>query len=171
MFRKNKKRKSRRFYRKKKREESSKLLEISIVFLALLILIYGFSFIKKLSQNEKTLEASQDKDLLFVRTQILNGCQKEGLAKKLADRLRGLRVGNIVYDVIQTGNSEYSKTDQSFILDRTVKEGANPSEIALLTAQALGIDPESVLGKGLKDNYEEIALTIVIGNDYHRLFE
>ena len=137
-----------------------------------LLLIYGFSFLKKISQSEETLEASQGEDLLFVRTQILNGCQKERLAQRLADRLRRLRVGNIAYDVIEIGNFEYSKAEQSLILDRTVEEEeTSPSEIALLTAQALGIDKENVLCKKLKNNYQKIALTIVIGNDYQRLFK
>ena len=93
----------------------------------------------------------------------------------MADRLRELKVDNIIYDVIQTGNFEYLKPKQSFILDRAgdVEKG-NPSEIALLTAQALGIDKERVLCKKLENNYQEIALTIVIGSDtsdYQRFFK
>lgn len=81
-------------------------------------------------------------------------------------------MGNIIYDVIQIGNFEYSKPEQSFILDRTAdEEETSPSEIALLTARALGIGKENVLGKELKNNYQEITLTIVIGKDYQRLFE
>lgn len=143
-------------------------MEISIVFVAFLILIYGFSFFKKISQSEATLRSTHDEELVSVRIQILNGSQKEGLAQSLADRLRKLRVGNIIYDVIQIGNIEYSKAEQSFILDRTAEEEANPSEIALLTAQALGIDKENVLCKKLENNYQEIALTIVVSNDHQR---
>jgi len=168
MFRKSKKRKVHRFYKKKRKQKSSKLLEISIVFVAFLILIYGFSFFKKISQSEATFRSTQGEELVFVRTQILNGSQKQGLAQRMADKLRGLKVGNIIYDVIQVGNFEYSKAEQSFILDRTADEEANPSEIALLTAQALGIEEENVLSKKLENNYQEIALTIVIGNDYQR---
>ena len=146
-------------------------MEISIVLVTVLILIYGFSFFKKISQSEATLRSTQGEELVFVRTQILNGSQKEGLAQGLADRLRELRVGNIIYDVVQVGNFEYSKAEQSFILDRTVEEEANPKEIALLTAQALGIDEENVICKKLKNNYQEIELTIVIGNDYQNLFK
>ena len=172
MFRKSKKRKVHRFYKKKKKQKSSKLLEISIVLVTVLILIYGFSFFKKISKCEATLRSTQGEELVFVRTQILNGSQKEGLAQGLADRLRELRVGNIIYDVIQVGNFEYSKAEQSFILDRTAdEEETSPSEIALLTARALGIGKENVLGKELKNNYQEITLTIVIGKDYQRLFE
>lgn len=81
-------------------------------------------------------------------------------------------MGNITYDVIQVGNFESSETEQSLILDRTVKEkDGKPSQIALLTAQALGIDKENVLCKELRNNYQEIALTIVMGKDHQKLFE
>jgi len=154
-------------------------LEISIVFLTVLLLIYAFSFFKKVSQSETSLKPAQGKESIFVRTQILNGSQKEGLADSLARRLRGLRVNNIFYDVIETGNFEYLKPEQSFILDRAVdEEKANlktqtpcPSEIALQTAQALGINKKNVLCKKLENNYQEIELTIVIGKDHERLFK
>lgn len=147
-------------------------MEISIIFLTFLLLIYGFSFFTKINQGEETLGASQDKNMLFVRTQILNGCQKEGLAQRLADRLRGLRVNNITYDIIEIGNFEYSKAEQSFILDRTIdEEEASPSKIALLTAESLGIGKENVICKKLKNNYQGIELTIVIGKDHQSLFK
>jgi hypothetical protein len=175
MFRKNRKSKAHRFYRRGKQKRSSKLLEASIIFLTILFLIYAFSFFKKVSQSEATPKPTQSKELIFVRTQILNGSQKEGLAQQLGDRLKQLKVDNITYDVIQTGNIEYLKPKQSFILDRTGDEGkGNPSQVALLTAQALGIDKENVLCKKLEDNYQEIELTIVIGSDtsdYQRLFK
>jgi hypothetical protein len=177
MFR--KKSKAHRFYRKREKKRSSKFLEVSIILLTILLLIYAFSFFKKVSQSETSLKPAQGKESIFVRTQILNGSQKEGLADSLARRLRGLRVANIVYDVVETGNFEYLKPEQSFILDRAVdEEKVNlktqtpcPSEIALLTAQVLGIDKENVLCKKLENNYQEIELTIVIGNDYPRLFK
>ena len=172
MFRKSKKRKVHRFYRKRKKQKSSRILEASIILVAFLILIYGFSFFKKISQSEETAALSQDEDFLFVRTQILNGSQEKGLAQRLAEGLRGLRVSNVVYDVVEIGNFEYSEAEQSFILDRTSDEKeASPSKIALLTALALGIDKENVLCKELKDNYQEIELTIVIGRDHERLFD
>jgi hypothetical protein len=170
MFRKSKKRKTQRFYRKRKKRQSSKVLEVSIILVAFLILVFGFSFFKKIGQIEEAPGLSQEDDLIFVRTQILNGCQKEGLAQRLAEGLRGLRVGNIVYDIIEIGNFEYSKAEQSFILDRRAgEEETSPSKIAFLTAEALGIDKQNVLCKELKDNYKEIELTIVIGGDHERL--
>ncbi len=146
-------------------------MEASIILVAFLILIFGFSSFKKISQSEETSAPNQDEDLVFVRTQILNGCQKGGLARHLAEGLARLRVSNVFYDVIEIGNFEYSEAHQSFILDRSTDcKEAGPSKIALLTAQALGIDKENVLCKELKDNYQEIELTVVIGRDHQRLF-
>jgi hypothetical protein len=172
MFRKKKKRKFGKFYkRKEKKQKSSKFLELFIVFLTFLLLIYGFSFFKKISQGETTVRLTQGEEPIFVRTQILNWSQKEGLAQRLADKLREMRVGNIIYNIVQVGNLEHSKAEQSFIMDRTTEEEANPSEIALLTAFALGIDKENVICKKLENNYQEIELTLVIGKDHQRLFK
>lgn len=139
--------------------------------MTLLLLIYGFSFFRKISQSAATLKLTQGEEPISVRTQILNWSQEEGLAQRLADKLREVRVGNIIYDVIQVGNLEHSKAEQSFILDRTAEEEANPSRIALLTAQTLGIDKENVVCKKLKDNYQHIELTLIVGRDHQKLFE
>jgi len=146
-------------------------LELIIIFLTFLLLIYGFSFFRKISESASTLKLTQGEERISVRTQILNWSQEEGLAQRLADKLREVRVGNMVYDIIQVGNLEHSKAEQSFILDRTAEEEASPSKIALLTAQALGIDKENVVCKKLKDNYQQIELTLIVGRDYQRLFE
>ena len=156
----------------------SKLLEISIVFLTLLILMYTFSFYKKLNQPE----AKEQKNLVFVRTQILNGCQKsagvnhtvhtsgsigENVAQRLAERLKRLKVNNIMYQIVEIGKLEDSVIRESLILDRLggQKKGA-PSEVALLTAEALGIRQRNVICKKLENNYQGISLTIVIGDDW-----
>jgi len=56
MFRKSRKRKVRKFYkRKEKKQKSSKFLELIIIFLTFLLLIYGFSFFRKISQSAATI--------------------------------------------------------------------------------------------------------------------
>jgi len=166
----------------------SKLLEISIVFLTLLILMYTFSFYKKLNQPEASEFGScgkEQKNLVFARTQILNGCQRSagvnhtvhtaksmggGVAQRLAERLKRLRVNNIVYQIVEIEKLEDSVIRESLILDRLgdQKKGA-PSEVALLTAEALGIPQRNVICKKLENNYQGISLTIVIGDDWEIL--
>lgn len=141
---------------------SSKLLELSIVFLAILLVIYAFSFYKKLSQPE----AKQREDLVLARTQILSGCQKEDVAHKLAERLEKMKVSHITYQIMEIRKLEDSAPKESFILDRSGDQGnGRPSEVALLTAEALGIRQRNVICRRLENNYQGISLTIVIGED------
>lgn len=145
---------------------SCKLLEISIVFLSLLLLIYAFSFYRKLAQPQ----AKEQKNLVFVRTQILNGCQNVSMTQKLAERLKRLKVNNIVYQIVEIGKLEDSALRESLILDRSGdQKKQTPSEVALLTAEALGISQRNVIYKKLESNYRGISLTIVIGDDWEIL--
>jgi len=159
---------------------SSKLLEISILFLALLVLIYAFSFYKKLNQTEASEFGScgkEPKNLVLVRTQILNGCPKsagstgKGVAQRVAERLKRMKVNNIEYQIVEIVDLEGSAFRESLILDRLgdPKKEA-PSEVALLTAEALGIHTRNVIYKKLENNYQAISLTIVIGDDGEILF-
>ena len=168
-----------RYYRRKRRKKGglraylgSKLVEISIVFLSLLLLIYAFSLYIKLSQPE----AKEQKHLVFVRTQILNGCQKsagsmgEGVARRVAERLKRMKVNNMVYQIVEIGDLKDAAPRESLILDRLgdQKKGAL-SEVAFLTAEALGIPQRNVIYKKLENNYQGISLTIVIGDDWEIL--
>jgi hypothetical protein len=179
MFKKDKRRKTYRYYRRKRRKKvglraylGSKLVEISILFLTLLVLIYAFSFYKRLNQSE----AKEQRNLVFVGTQILNGCQKstgsvgKGVSQRVAERLKGMKVNNIMYQIVEIGDLEDPAFKESLILDRLgdQKKGA-PSEVAILTAEALGIRHQNVIYKKLENNYRGISLSIVIGDDWEIL--
>jgi hypothetical protein len=183
MFKKDKRRKSYRYYRKGKRKKlgfwaklGSKFLWICIIFLTILLLVFVFSFYQKLNQPQ----AREQKETTLVRVQILNGCSKPGrddLAQKLARRLEQIKAHNVVYEIVEMGNCDFgsigvddSLAKESLILDRMGDEKRSlPSEVALATATALGINPQNVIYKKLNNNYQDIALTILIGNDYRSL--
>lgn len=173
MSKKSKRRKVYRYYRRKRPRRpglgtylSSKLLEICIVLLAVVLLVYAFSFYRKLSQTE----AKEQENLVFARAQILNACGKKGLAHKVAQRLKRMKVGNIVYQITEVEKLEDSAPEESLILDRLGdEENETPSEVALLTAGALGIRERNVIYKRLEDNDRGIWLTIVIGGDGEKL--
>jgi hypothetical protein len=184
MFKKKKRKKEHRYYRGKRRKKgsfwsklASKFLWIMIIFLTGLLAVYAFSFYHKLSQPE----AKEQRKPTLARVQILNGCSKPGgmdLAQKMAKRLEQLKVDNIVYEIVAVEKSELesmgledSEVKESMILDRMGNENNDsPSEVALLTAKALGVSPQNVIYKRLKNNYQEVSLTILIGNDYKILF-
>jgi len=184
MFKKNKRKKEHRYYRGKRRKKSnfwskltSKFLWVFIIFLIILLGVYAFSFYHKLSQPE----AKEQRKPTLARVQILNGCSKsEGvdLAQKMSKRLEQLKVDNIVYQIVNIEKPELgsmgledSEVEESMILDRMGNEkNGSPSEVALSTAKALGISPQNVIYKRLKNNYQDVSLTILIGNDYKILF-
>jgi len=189
MFGKNK-RKTHRYYRRSKRIKvnfwyklGSKLLWFAIAFLTVLLLVYAFSFYKKLSQPEASEFGSPADDpgkLFSARVQILNGCttsKDPDLARKMARKLELFKTSHIRYEVVNLGKCDFASTgledslsNESMIIDRTEagKDGS-PSEIALLTAGALGIKPVNVICRKLKDNYQDVTLTVLIGNDYKTL--
>jgi len=144
----------------------SRLLEISIALAAILLLLYVFSLYKRLSQPE----AKEQKELVFARTQILDGYRREGAADKVAEKLKGMRAHNVVYQIVEIGDLKDSAPRESLVLDRLgcEKTGA-PSEVALVAADALGIDRGRVICKRLENNYRAISLTIVIGDDWKTL--
>jgi hypothetical protein len=173
MSKKKKRRKVYRYYRRKRPRKPgvrtylvSKFLEISIVFLVILLLIYAFSFYKKLSQPQ----AKEQEGLVLARTQILNGCPRGDVAERVAEKLKSMKVDNIVYQITEIEKLEDSAPKESLILDRSGdQESEVPSEVALVTAEALGILQRNVLRKTLKNNYQGISLTIVIGDDAEML--
>jgi hypothetical protein len=189
MFGKNKRR-THRYYRRSRRirvnfwtKIGSKLLWFTIAFLTILLLIYAFSFYKKLSQPEASEFGSPADDpgkLFSARVQILNGCttsKDPELAQKMARKLELFKTSRIRYEVVDVEKCDFasagledSLANESMIIDRTEagKDGS-PSEIAFLTARGLGIKPVNVICRKLKDNYEDVTLTVLIGNDYRTL--
>lgn len=92
------------------------------------------------------------------------------MAQKVAQRLKKMKVDNIVYQIVEIGKLEDSALRQSLILDRSGdQKKQTPSEVALLTAEALGISQRNVIYKKLESNYRGISLTIVIGDDWEIL--
>jgi hypothetical protein len=190
MFGKNK-RKTHRYYRRSKRIKvnfwyklGSKLLWFTIAFLAILLLVYVFSFYKKLSQPEASefgSLAGERGKLVSARVQILNACTRSKdpeLAQKIAGKVEQLKTGSIRYEVVDIGKCDFSSfgledslVNESMIIDRTDEgKDGSPSEIALLTAETLGIKSINVVCRKLKDNYQDVTLTVLIGNDYKTLF-
>ena len=185
-----KSKKTHRYYRKTKRTKVnfwtkllSKFLWVTIAFLTILLVIYAFSFFRKLSQPEASDFGSSGKDSIkqiSARIQILNGCSEskgKELIQKITRKLEQFKSEQIGYEIVESGKCDFgsagledSLVNESLILDRAEggKDGA-PSEAALITARVLGIKPQNVISKKLKNNYQDIRLTILVGNDYKTL--
>lgn len=174
MSRKSKRKKNYRYYRRRRLKKTSlrkylgsRLTEISIILATLFLVIYAFSFFTKLNQPSSKRQG----DLMLARTQILNACQEKDALTRVTERLKGMKVNNITYQIVETGDLKDFEPNESLVLDRSGDpRKKTPSEVAFLTAQALGIPPRNVIYKELDDNYQGISLTIVIGSDWEVLF-
>jgi len=109
--------------------------------------------------------------LVFTRTQILNASHQDNAVKVVMERLKGMKTNNIAHQIVEVNDLKDSGPKESMILDRMGdQEKKTPSQIAILTAEALGIQTRNVIFKELEDNYQGISLTIVIGDDWKTLF-
>jgi len=152
-----------KFYRKKsRREKESSLPGILITFLAIFVLVYGFSFVKRLGQKEIE-EIIDPKD---IRIQILNGSGIKGVSGEAAGILDQKESKNFIFYVVDEGDFSDSFVSQTILLDRTGNE-----ELIEEIAKTLGIKKSNVLFKPLRDNYLDLDATLVLGPDFKSYLE
>jgi hypothetical protein len=168
-----KRRKKYRYYRRRRLKRTglwkslvSKLVSLSIFLLTLVLVVYGLSLFTKLHRPG----IKPQEELVFSRTQILNASHRDEAVGLVTERLSRMKADNVAHQIVDVGELRSFQGGESMILDRSADAGQEkPSRLALLTAQALGIPARNVVCKPLKDNYQAISLTIVIGNDWQVL--
>ena len=135
------------------------LLNVSIFFLAALIIYMFYSLYVKLSFNpEQGIEQAREKDAEeIIQVDIRNGCGVSGVADRYTDFLRSKG-----FDVAEIGNYVSSDVDQTLIIDR-IGNMANAYKVA----KALGIKNENVIQQLNKDYF--IDVSVIIGKDYFSL--
>jgi hypothetical protein len=162
MFKKKKKGRNYRFYHKKtKGKTPSKLKEILILGLALFLLVYIFSLAKKLNQNQ----AQGKSESQAIRMQIVNGTKEKEAGPYVSSLLLKKSSDTLIFDILAIENLEDTALTPSLVLDRT-KQG----EKGEIVAQFLGISPSNLILKPDSDNYQGVDVTVILGNDYKKLF-
>lgn len=154
---------SRKFYKKGKvrKKTGSRSLSFFILILGLVVLVYTFSFVKRLTQTE----AIGSPEPILVRMEILNGCGVPGAAQAVREHLLDREFEGIVFDIIDVGNFSDTHVPQTLIWDRVGQE-----KMTLKVAQLLGIETDRVSHNLLENNYLEIKLTLILGSDYQSIF-
>jgi hypothetical protein len=168
-----KRRKNYRYYRRRRLKKTglwksliSKLISFSIFLLTLVLVAYGLSLFNRLHRSK----IKPQEELVFSRTQILNASHRDEAVRMVTERLSRMRAQNVAHQIVDVGELASFQGGESMILDRSAAGGGEkPSRLALLTAQALGIPAQNVVCKQLKDNYQAISLTVVIGSDWRTL--
>ena len=106
---------------KARRSRKDRGLELGILLLAIILVVFLFSTIRRWTQTpEKPLPMERK----IVRVEVLNGCGTPGLAKKVTDflRIKG-------FDVVNVGNAENFEFPETIVVDR-VGEMSNAWKVA-----------------------------------------
>lgn len=143
------------------RIQHSRLLELLIAAVFIIVLVYVVSMSIRVSQGvSRTLESPEH----VVRLQILNGCGVTGLASRLADGLSGYEDSDLEIQIVDTDNFEISKVRQSFVISRL-----EDNTVATKLAAKMGLPTEDIRNQPLENNYRQVSATLVIGEDWESL--
>lgn len=155
--------KTRRFYKKGKarKKAGSKSLSLFILVLGLAVLVYTFSFVKRLTQTE----AVGSPEPISVRMDILNGCGVRGAAGDVRNYLLENEFEGLIFDVIEVANFTDTGVPYTLVWDRVGDQST-----AQRVAQVLGIEKRFVSEEPLRDNYLDTKITLILGQDYQKIF-
>jgi hypothetical protein len=145
-------------YRQRFKVKPAPMWEALIVVLLGCVMIYTYSFAKKIGFAETTSESSGPPQL--VRVQVLNGCGLPGVAKRIADDLRTAGNVHFEFDVVDHGNFATFDVAETLVLDR-----GSSSEAAFEIAAMYGIPRDRVVRQPLNDNILDIEVSILLGQD------
>lgn len=144
-------------YRQRFKIKPAPMWEALMVVLFGCVMIYTYSFAKKISVAETT-ESSGPAQL--VRVQVLNGCGVPGIANTFAERLRLASNSDFEFDVVDQGNFATFDVEETLVLDRGGSKGA-----ALEIASMYGVPRDRVIQQALTDNFLSIEVSILLGAD------
>lgn len=162
MFRRKKTAKNYRFYRKKsKRKRSLKFLDLGIAFLGLLTLLFVLSSVRRLTQTQ----AEGSLRTTPLRVQVLNASGSK-LDPELTKLLNAINIGTYYLLVVEQKDLSDSLYKETLLLDRKGEK-----RIAKQLGEKLGLKRENIRSQKLENNYLDISLTLILGQDYQKLFE
>lgn len=145
-------------YRQRFQVKSAPMWEALIVVLLGCVMIYTYSFAKKIGFAETTAESSGPPQL--VRVQVLNGCGLPGIAKQTSDELRTAGHVGFEFDVVEQGNFATFDVEETLVLDR-----GQAAEAALEIAAMYGLPRDRVVRQPLHDNILDIEVSVLLGKD------
>lgn len=145
----------------RQRAQRSRLLELLIAAVFVIVLVYVVSMSIRVSQGVSRTLQSPDH---VVRLQILNGCGVISLASRLADGLSDCKDGDLEIRVVDTDNFTLSQVHRSFVISRL-----KDNSVATILAAKLGLPADDISYQPLENNYRQVSVTLVIGEDWQTL--
>ncbi len=156
----------------KRRNIKGTLVNSAIVILSLLLVAFIFSFSNRQIQTGVPIEITfpslpdtpklaveiyEQKPILDIEVEILNGCGIPGLAGKVSDYLRSQQM-----DVVRSDNADHYNYEQTILILRNENfDGLKK------VAQSFGIDDQDAFHiKHIPDDQLSVDVTVIIGSDF-----
>ena len=156
----------------KRRDIKGSLINSAIVILSLLLVAFIFSFSNRQIQTGLPIEITfpslpetpklavaiyEQKPILDIEVEILNGCGVPGLAGKISDYLRSQQM-----DVVRSENADHYNYDQTILILRNEN-----SDGLKIIAKSFGIDiKDENRIKHIPDDQLNVDITVIIGSDF-----
>lgn len=137
------------------------MLEIVIATAFILVVLWVVSISVRVTGDVSRTQETPDHT---VRLQVLNGCGVSGLAAATADKLADYRDSDLEIIVVETDNFDTREVAGSMVISRE-----EDTKVAKLLASKVGVNPAEVVYKELGQNYRQVTVTLVLGQDWEKL--
>ncbi len=158
--------------KKKSKSQTKFVYNILIVVLAIVVLVFIYSFVKnslsggvtiddpQLNNEQKeqlAIDLYEENPILDIKIEVLNGCGEKGIAAKVADFLRTEHI-----DVIRSENADNFDYDRTVLIHRS----ENLYDLKTL-AKVLNFDISNEARVLIQPSTSaDVDLTLVLGEDY-----
>lgn len=159
----------------KRRDLRGSLVNSAIVVLSLLLIAFIFSFSNRQVQSGIPIEITfpefpqtpqlaadiyEQKPVLDIEVEILNGCGVVGLAGKVSDYLRSKQM-----DVVRSENADHYNYENTMIILRNEN-----LEALHKVAASLGMkETDDVHIKHIPDEQLSVDITVILGSDFETI--
>jgi hypothetical protein len=151
-----------RFYRKRsKTKQGGRFVDLGIAFLGLLIILFVLSSAKRLTQTQ----AEGSLRTIPLRVQVLNSSGKR-ISPDFSQFLEKKKISPYYLVIVEQKDLPDSLVKESLLLDRMGEEKA-----ALLIGEKIGLKKKNILTRQLENNYLNISYTLILGQDYQKIFK
>ncbi len=138
-------------------------MELTILAIFALVVIYGASFALRISNG---VSKTVDVPIQSVRLQILNGCGTRGVADRVAKAVPSRIQLPLEASVVEVYDFRAYDVKKSFLISRE-RDLSLSRELAL----QLGLDGENIIFEPLENNYRNINVSLVLGDDFEKILQ
>lgn len=136
-------------------------MDLGIAFLGLLMILFVLSSAKRLTQTQ----AEGNLRTIPLRVQVLNSSGKR-ISPDFSQFLEKKIFSPYYLVIVEQKDLPDSLVKESLLLDRMGEE-----KTALKIGEKMGLKKKNILTQQLENNYLNISYTLILGQDYQRIFK